>query len=139
MTMGFFGKNINDPFGPSNNQPRQSAVPAPPKIATSPPIVPHEIECAECKKLDTVIQNQTVILRNQQLIVDVILGLGKDMRDLYAPEVLPDVEPEPTPEELRDAAMELRRKKWDTTPPMIQGTILPEKKRGMPKGGWPKK
>ena len=128
--MGFFTKN-NDPFGANSRTPPRSITQPTTEVPITVPLPPTPTPVPSLtEKIDMILSNQAVILQNQQLTVDVILGLGKDMRDTFAPEVFPN--PEPTPEELRAAALELRKKKEE------QSAVIP-KKKGMPKGGWPKK
>lgn len=81
--------------------PEQDEPPLPP-----PPASPLDELRAQVVK---VLENQRTIVQNQQVILDAIETTRQQMLELAEPE--PDAEPEPTPEELKAAAMELRKKK----------------------------
>lgn len=62
------------------------------------------------QKIDALIENQAVVTRNQQIILDSITALGQLIQRLAGDEELPEMETEPTEEELRAAVLEMRKK-----------------------------
>ena len=94
-----------------------------PDIPVPPPTPLIELK----EQLEKVLNNQKTIVENQQVILNAIGGTQELIKSLATTEQPEEVEEEPTEEEVAEALAEIKKKKGMTT------------KRGMPKGGWPKK